>query len=311
MAKVTVVGAGKYGSTTVQRLAEKGICDEVVMTDIIEGLPQGLALDMNQSRSIEGFETRVVGSNGYEESAGSDVVVITAGLPRKPGMSRMDLLETNARIVGDVTAKVADASPDAVLIVVSNPLDEMTALAAEVSGLPRERVMGQAGMLDTARFKHFLAEELGTSPSRVEAMTLGSHGDTMVPVPSMVKVDGKPLTEVADAATIERLVQRTRDGGAEVVALLKSGSAYYAPSSAAAAMVEAVLGDTGEVMPVCAWVTGQYGIDGVYLGVPARLGRGGVAEVVELPLTGGELADLREAAEAVRSKQADVAKLVG
>jgi len=311
MAKVTVVGAGKYGSTTVQRLAEKGICDEVVMTDIIEGLPQGLALDMNQSRSIEGFETRVVGSNGYEESAGSDVVVITAGVPRKPGMSRMDLLETNARIVGDVAAKVADASPDAVLIVVSNPLDEMTALAAEVSGLPRERVMGQAGMLDTARFKHFLAEELGTSPSRVEAMTLGSHGDTMVPVPSMVKVDGKPLTEVADAATIERLVQRTRDGGAEVVALLKSGSAYYAPSSAAAAMVEAVLGDTGEVMPVCAWVTGQYGIDGVYLGVPARLGRGGVAEVVELPLTGGELADLREAAEAVRSKQADVAKLVG
>ena len=311
MAKVTVVGAGKYGSTTVQRLAEKDICDEVVMTDIVEGLPQGLALDMNQSRPIEGFETRVVGSNGYEETAGSDVVVITAGVPRKPGMSRMDLLETNAKIVGDVTRKVAEASPDAVLIVVSNPLDEMTALAAEVAGFSRERVMGQAGMLDTARFKHFLAEELGTSPSRVEAMTLGSHGDTMVPVPSMVKVDGKPLTEVADAATIERLVQRTRDGGAEVVALLKSGSAYYAPSSAAAAMVEAVLGDTGEVMPVCAWVTGQYGIDGVYLGVPARLGRGGVTEVVELPLTDGELADLRGAAEAVRSKQADVAKLVG
>ena len=311
MAKVTVVGAGKYGSTTVQRLAEKDLYDEVVMTDIVEGLPQGLALDMNQSRPIEGFETRVVGSNGYEETAGSDVVVITAGVPRKPGMSRMDLLETNAKIVGDVTRKVADASPDAVLIVVSNPLDEMTSLAAEVSGFPRERVMGQAGMLDTARFKHFLAEELHTSPSRVEAMTLGSHGDTMVPVPSMVKVDGKPLTEVADAATIERLVQRTRDGGAEVVALLKSGSAYYAPSSAAAAMVEAVLGDTGEVMPVCAWVTGQYGIDGVYLGVPARLGRAGVTEVVELPLTDGELADLREAAEAVRSKQADVAKLVG
>jgi malate dehydrogenase len=311
MPKVTVVGAGKYGSTTVQRLAEKDICDEVVMTDIVEGLPQGLALDMMQSRSIEGFETRVVGSNGYEETAGSDVVVITAGLPRKPGMSRMDLLETNAGIVGDVTRKVVDASPDAVLIVVSNPLDEMTALAAQVSGFPRERVMGQAGMLDTARFKHFLAEELDTSPSRVEAMTLGSHGDTMVPVPSLVKVDGKPLAEVADAATIERLVQRTRDGGAEVVALLKSGSAYYAPSSAAAAMVVAVLGDTGEVMPVCAWVTGEYGIDGVYLGVPAKLGRGGVTEVVELPLTDAELADLRQAAEAVRSKQADVAGLVG
>jgi malate dehydrogenase len=311
MAKVTVVGAGKYGSTTVQRLAEKDICDEVVMTDIVEGLPQGLALDINQSRPIEGFETRVVGSNGYEETAGSDVVVITAGVPRKPGMSRMDLLETNAKIVGEVTRKVAEASPEAVLIVVSNPLDEMTALAAEVSGFGRERVMGQAGMLDTARFKYFLAEEFGTSPSRVEAMTLGSHGDTMVPVPSMVKVDGKPLTEVADAATIERLVQRTRDGGAEVVALLKSGSAYYAPSSAAATMAAAVLGDTGEVMPVCAWVTGQYGIDAVYLGVPARLGRGGVTEVVELPLTDAELADLREAAEAVRSKQADVAKLVG
>jgi malate dehydrogenase len=311
MPKVTVVGAGKYGSTTVQRLAEKDICDEVVMTDIVEGLPQGLALDMMQSRSIEGFETRVVGSNGYEETAGSDVVVITAGLPRKPGMSRMDLLETNAGIVGDVTRKVVDASPDAVLIVVSNPLDEMTALAAQVSGFPRERVMGQAGMLDTARFKHFLAEELDTSPSRVEAMTLGSHGDTMVPVPSLVKVDGKPLAEVADAATIERLVQRTRDGGAEVVALLKSGSAYYAPSSAAMAMVVAVLGDTGEVMPVCAWVTGEYGIDGVYLGVPARLGRGGVTEVVELPLTDAELADLRQAAEAVGSKQADVARLVG
>jgi malate dehydrogenase len=309
--KVTVVGAGKYGSTTVQRIAERGICDEVVMTDIIEGLPQGLALDMMQSRPIEGFETRIVGSNGYEETAGSDVAVITAGVPRKPGMSRMDLLEVNAKIVGEVTRKLAESSPDAVLIVVSNPLDEMTALAAEVSRFPRERVMGQAGMLDTARFKHFLAEELGTSPSRIEAMTLGSHGDTMVPVPSMVKVDGRPLTELADQETIERLVQRTRDGGAEVVALLKTGSAYYAPSSAATAMVAAVLADAKEVMPVCAWVTGEYGIDEVYLGVPARLGRRGVEEVVELPLTEGELADLREAAEAVRSKQADVAKLVG
>jgi malate dehydrogenase len=309
--KVTVVGAGKYGSTTVQRIAERGICDEVVMTDIIEGLPEGLALDMMQSRPIEGFETRIVGTNGYEETAGSDVAVITAGVPRKPGMSRMDLLEVNAKIVGEVTRKLAEGSPDAVLIVVSNPLDEMTALAAEVSGFPRERVMGQAGMLDTARFKHFLAEELGTSPSRVEAMTLGSHGDTMVPVPSMVKVDGRPLTELADQETIERLVQRTRDGGAEVVALLKTGSAYYAPSSAATAMVAAVLADAKEVMPVCAWVTGEYGIDGVYLGVPARLGRRGVEEVVQLSLTEGELADLREAAEAVRSKQADVAKLGG
>jgi malate dehydrogenase len=307
--KVTVVGAGKYGSTTVQRLAEKGVADEIVMTDIVEGLPQGLALDMNQSRPLEGFETRVVGTNGYQETAGSDVCVITAGLPRKPGMSRMDLLETNAQIVGEVTSKLAEGSPDTVLIVVSNPLDEMTALAAEVSGFPRERVMGQAGMLDTARFKHFVAEELGTSPSGVEAITLGSHGDTMVPVPSLTKVDGRPLAELLDPETVERLVQRTRDGGAEVVALLKTGSAYYAPSSAAARMVEAVLGDTGEVMPVCAWVEGQYGITDVYLGVPARLGRQGVREIVELPLTETELANLRDAAEAVRSKQADVAKL--
>jgi malate dehydrogenase len=308
--KVTVVGAGKYGSTTVQRIAEKGIADEVVMTDIIDGLPQGLALDMNQSRPIEGFETRIIGSNGYEETAGSDVGVITAGVPRKPGMSRMDLLETNARIVGEVTRRFVEGSPEAVIIVVSNPLDEMTALAAEVSGFPRERVMGQAGMLDTARFKHFVAEELQTTPAKVEAMTLGSHGDTMVPVPSMVKVDGKPLSELAEEATIERIVQRTRDGGGEIVALLKAGSAYYAPSSAATAMVEAVVRDSGALMPVCAWVNGQYGIDGVYLGVPARLGRRGVREVVELPLTDAELANLREAAEAVRAKQADVMKLV-
>jgi malate dehydrogenase len=307
--KVTVVGAGKYGSTTVQRLAEKDVADEIVMTDIVEGLPQGLALDMNQSRPLEGFETRVVGTNGYQETAGSDVCVITAGLPRKPGMSRMDLLETNARIVGEVTRKLAEGSPDTILIVVSNPLDEMTALAAEVSGFPRERVMGQAGMLDTARFRHFVAEELGTSPSGVEAITLGSHGDTMVPVPSLVRVDGRPLAELLEPETVEGLVQRTRDGGAEVVALLKTGSAYYAPSSAAARMVEAVLGDTGEVMPVCAWVEGQYGITDVYLGVPVRLGRQGVREIVELPLTETELANLRDAAEAVRSKQDDVAKL--
>jgi len=308
--KVTVVGAGKYGSTTAQRIAEKDLCNEVVMTDIIEGLPQGLALDMMQSRSIEQFETRITGTNSYKETAGSDVCVITAGLPRKPGMSRMDLLEVNARIVGEVTRKLVEHSPDTILIVVSNPLDEMTALAAEVSGFPHQRVMGQAGMLDTARLKHFVAEELSTSPSRVEAITLGSHGDTMVPVPSQVTVDGKPLTELADPATIERLVQRTRDGGAEVVALLKSGSAYYAPSSAATAMVEAVLTDARTLMPVCAWVSGEYGIDGVYLGVPARLGRAGVEEIVELPLTDAEVANLRDAAEAVRSKQADVAKLV-
>ena len=307
--KVTVVGAGKYGSTTVQRIAEKGLCDEVVMTDIVEGLPQGLALDMMQSRPIEGSETRVTGTNTYEETAGSSICVVTAGLPRKPGMSRMDLLEVNAKIIRSVAEQFCPSSPDAVVIVVTNPLDEMTFLFREVSGFPAERVVGQAGMLDTARFKHFVAEELDVSPLDVEAITLGSHGETMVPVPSKVTVKGKPLTELADQTTVDRIVERTRDGGAEIVALLKTGSAYYAPSSAATAMVAAVAKDTGEVMPACAWLTGQYEIDGVYLGVPAKLGRGGVKEVVELPLADDELAALREAAEAVRAKCADVAKL--
>jgi malate dehydrogenase len=308
--KITVVGAGFYGSTLVQRIAEGGYADEVVMTDIIEGKPQGLALDMMQSRPIEGFDTRIVGTNGYDETAGSDVAVITAGLPRKPGMSRMDLLEVNAKIVGEVTRNLVDSSPDAVIVVVSNPLDEMTALCAQVSGLPHERVVGQAGMLDTARFKHFVAERLDVSPSQVDAMTLGSHGDTMVPVPSLVTVQGKPLRELLDESEIEQLVQRTRDGGAEIVAFLKTGSAYYAPSSAAEAMVAAVVKDSGELMPVCAWVEGQYGISDVYLGVPARLGRGGVTSIEELPLADDELAALRTAAEAVRAKQADVAGLI-
>ncbi|MGH8971954.1 MAG: malate dehydrogenase [Acidimicrobiia bacterium] len=308
--KVTIVGAGFYGSTTAQRIAEADIVDEVVMIDIIEGRPQGLALDMMQSRPIERFETRITGSNDYAATAGSDVCVITAGLPRKPGMSRMDLLEVNAKIVGDVTRQLVAGSPDAVLIVVSNPLDEMTALTAEVSGFPRDRVLGQAGMLDTARFQHFVAERFGVSPLAVKAITLGSHGDTMVPVPSLVTVAGKPLTEVADPETIQELVTRTRDGGAEIVGLLKTGSAYYAPASAAAAMVRAVVTDSDELMPVCAWVTGQYGISDVYLGVPAELGAGGVKEIVELPLSDEETAALRSAAEAVRAKQADVAQFV-
>ena len=307
--KITVVGCGFYGSTLVQRIAEADYADEVVMTDIIDGKPQGLALDMMQSRSIEGFDTRIVGTNGYDETAGSDVCVITAGLPRKPGMSRMDLLEVNAKIVGEVTQKLVAGSPDAVIIVVSNPLDEMTALCAKVARLPKARVIGQAGMLDTARFKHFVAERLGTSPSQIEAMTLGSHGDTMVPVPSLVKVGGRPLRDLLDDDAIEELVQRTRDGGAEIVAYLKTGSAYYAPSSAAEAMVEAVVRDRDELMPVCAWVEGQYGVSDVYLGVPARIGRGGVKEIVELPLADDEVEALRAAAEAVRTKQADVDKL--
>ena len=313
--KVTVVGAGFYGSTTAQRLAEYDIFEEVVLTDIIDGKPEGLALDMNQSRPIEGFETRVTGQTttpegaGYEAIAGSQIVIITAGLPRKPGMSRMDLIGVNARIVRSVTEQVVRHAPDAVLIVVSNPLDEMTALAARVSGFPTSRVMGQAGMLDTARFSYFVAERLGVPVASVRTLTLGSHGDTMVPVPSACSVDGKPLADLLPADEIEQLVTRTRNGGGEIVALLKTGSAYYAPSAAAAWMARAVATDSGAVLPVCAWVDGQYGIDGVYLGVEAAIGVTGVREVVERDLSDTELAALRGAAEAVRAKQADVASL--
>jgi malate dehydrogenase len=313
--KVTVVGAGFYGSTTAQRLAEYDVFETVVLTDIIEGKPEGLALDMNQSRPIEGFETKVVGvttgtdGSGYEQTADSDIVVITAGLPRKPGMSRMDLIETNAKIVRQVAENVAKFSPEAVVIVVSNPLDEMTALAQIATGFPKNRVIGQAGMLDTARFTNNVAETLNVPVASVKTLTLGSHGDTMVPVPSACTVDGKPLSDALDQAKIDELVDRTRNGGAEVVALLKTGSAYYAPSAAAARMAKAVAEDSGAVMPVCTWVDGEYGISGVYLGVEAELGAGGVKKVVERDLTETELAGLKEAAEAVRAKQADVANL--
>jgi malate dehydrogenase len=312
---VTVVGAGFYGSTTAQRLAEYDIVETVVLTDIIEGRPEGLALDMNQSRPIEGFETTVVGQttgtdgSGYEAIAGSDVVVITAGLPRKPGMSRMDLIETNAGIVRSVAESVARHAPDAVVIVVSNPLDEMTALAQIATGFPKHRVLGQAGLLDTARFTNSVAERLGVPVGSVTTLTLGSHGDTMVPVPSRCSVDGKPLGDLLPPADVDELVERTRNGGAEIVALLKTGSAYYAPSAAAARMARAVIEDAGAVMPVCAWVDGEYGISGVYLGVEAEIGRVGVRRVVETDLTDSERAALEAAAEAVRAKQADVQHL--
>ena len=313
--KVTVVGAGFYGSTTAQRLAEYDIFDEVVLTDIIEGKPEGLALDMNQSRPIEGFETRVTGQTtgtageGYEAMAGSSIVIITAGLPRKPGMSRMDLIGVNAKIVRSVAENVVKHAPDAVVIVVSNPLDEMTALAAKVTGFPSSRVLGQAGMLDTARFSYFVADKLGVPVGAVHTLTLGSHGDTMVPVPSACTVHGQPLASLLSPEDIGALVQRTRNGGGEIVGLLKTGSAYYAPSAAAARMARAVAEDAGQVMPVCAWVDGEYGISGVYLGVEAEIGATGVRRVVQRDLTEPELAALREAAEAVRAKQADVASL--
>jgi len=313
--KVTVVGAGFYGSTTALRLAEYNIFDTVVLTDIVEGKPEGLALDMNQSRSIEGFETKIIGATtsaegaGYEATANSDVVVITAGLPRKPGMSRMDLIGVNAGIVRGVAENIAKYSPNAVIIVVSNPLDEMTALAQIATNFPKNRVMGQAGMLDTARFTNFVAEKLGVKVGAVKTLTLGSHGDTMVPVPSRCTVDGKALSDLLSQVEIDELVDRTRNGGAEVVALLKTGSAYYAPSAAAARMAKAVIEDSGAVMPVCAWVDGEYGISGVYLGVEAEIGREGIKKVVESKLTDSEVEALKAAAEAVRAKQADVQTL--
>lgn len=313
--KVTVVGAGFYGSTTAQRLAGYDVLDEVVLTDIVDGRPAGIALDLNQSRPIEGHQTRVTGvttgadGSGYEAIAGSHVVVVTAGLPRRPGMSRMDLLSTNAGIVRAVAEQVAEHAPDAVLIVVSNPLDEMTALAQLASGFPHGRVLGQAGMLDTARFTDFVADAAGVPVAEVRTLTLGSHGDTMVPVPSRSTVSGRPLSEVLPPRQVQDIVTRTRNGGAEVVALLKTGSAYFAPSAAAARMALAVVQDSGAVLPVCAWVDGEYGISGVYLGVEAELGSVGVRRVVETPLDAAELAALHEAADAVRAKQADIAAL--
>jgi malate dehydrogenase len=306
--KVTVVGSGFVGQTTAMRILEEGLA-EVCLIDIIEDKPQGIALDLQEASPIEGFEPSIVGTNDYADTAGSDVVVITAGFPRQPGMSRMDLLGKNAAIMRDVVGNAIPGSPGAVLIVVTNPLDEMTFLAAEISGLPRERVMGMAGVLDSARLRYFISEELGVPPSSVDAITLGSHGDSMVALPRHATVDGKPLPELVDGATLDRLFQRTRDGGAEIVALLKTGSAYYAPSAAIVAMVRAIVTDSKAVLPVCAWTTGQYGVSDVYVGVPARLGAKGVEEIVELDLDDAELAQLRSAAEAIRAKCADLATL--
>jgi malate dehydrogenase len=307
--KITVIGSGFVGQTTAMRVLQQGLADEVVLTDIVEGLPQGLALDLKESSPIERFEPNIIGTNDYADAAGSDVVVITAGFPRQPGMSRMDLLGKNAGIMQDVIGKIAPSSPDAIVIVVTNPLDEMTFLAAEASGFPKERVMGMAGVLDSARLRYFIAEELGVSPLAVEAMTLGSHGDAMIALPRHATVNGRSLPELVDEPTLDRLFQRTRDGGAEIVALLKKGSAYYAPSASITQMVAAIANDTHEVLPVCAWATGQYGIDDVYVGVPAKLGRGGVEEIVELDLNEDELSALRSAAEGIRAKCADLASL--
>jgi len=302
MTKVTVVGSGKYGSMTALRVAEYDIADTVVMTDIVEGLPQGLALDMNQSRFVEKFSSKIIGTNNYEDTSDSDVVVITAGLPRKPGMSRMDLLEVNANIVTEVTSNIMKHSKNPIIIVVTNPLDQMTTLVSDVSGLPKSRVIGQAGVLDSSRFAYFISEKLNVNMKEVEAWTLGSHGETMVPAPSQCKVDGKPLTELLTNDEIEELVKRTSDGGAEIVALLKTGSAYFAPSSAAATMVKSIISDSNNVLPSCSWVSGEYGISDVYLGVPTKLGKDGVTEIVELDLNTEELENLKSAADSVKQK---------
>ena len=302
MKKVTVVGAGKYGSMTALRIAEYDIVQEVVMTDIVEGLPQGLALDINQSRFVEQFNTKLIGTNDYKDTEGSDVVVITAGLPRKPGMSRMDLLEVNAKIVEGVTQEILNYSDNPSIVVVTNPLDQMTTLAAYVSGLSKNKVMGQAGILDSSRFAYFIAEKLSVDTSDVYALTLGSHGETMVPVPSLCTVKGEPLTDILSESDINELVEKTSNGGAEIVGLLKTGSAYFAPASSAAVMVKSIVNNSDEIFPVCAWLEGQYGIDDVYLGVPAKLGKDGVTEVVEFELTEPEKNALIDASNAVKAK---------
>lgn len=301
--KVTVVGAGFFGKMVAQRILQRDLAD-VALVDIVEGLPQGLALDMMQSAPIEGFTSRIEGSNAYDITDGSDVVVITAGLARQPGMSRADLIGKNSEIIRGVVEEVAPRSPDAVIIVVTNPLDEMTHLTAAVSGFDKARVMGQAGMLDSARFRYFLSVAVGCHPHEVDAWTLGSHGEIMVPLPRLATAKGKPVTELLDADTISAICERTRDGGAEIVGLLKKGSAYFAPSSGTVAMVEAVLKDTKATLPVCAWLTGQYGLSDIYLGVPAKLGRGGVEEIEVWDLEPDELAQLRDAAKIVSERTA-------
>ena len=297
--KITVVGAGNVGATTAQRLAERDYAD-VVLVDIVEGLPQGKALDLNQAGPVVGYEPTVTGTNGYEETAGSEICVITSGRARTPGMSRDDLLRTNQEIVADVTRNLAERSPQTVIIVVTNPLDAMCQVAYSVAGFPRERVIGMAGVLDTARFRTFLAWQLGVSVRDVTGFVLGGHGDQMVPVASYTNVAGIPVSNLIEAERLAEIVQRTRDGGAEVVKLLKSGSAYYAPSAAVCEMVDSIVHDQKRVLPCAAYLEGEYGLKGLYMGVPCRLGAGGLEEVVEITLSADERGQLERSAEAVR-----------
>lgn len=299
--KITVIGAGNVGATAAQRIAEKELANEVVLVDIIEGIPQGKGLDMYQSGPVELFDSRVIGTNSYDDTAGSEIVVITAGLPRKPGMTREQLLETNAGIVKSVTEQVVAKSPHAFLIVVSNPLDVMTYVAMKVSGFERHRVMGMAGILDTARYRAFIAMELGISVEDIQALVLGGHGDSMVPLVRYTTIAGVPISEFLGQEAIDRLVTRTRNGGIEIVNFLKTGSAYYAPASAAVQMVEAIVKDKKRILPCAVYLQGEYGISNTVVGVPIKLGAKGVEQIVEVPLTADEKAALTKSANEVKS----------
>jgi malate dehydrogenase len=299
-AKITVVGAGNVGATCAQRLAEKELAREVVMIDVVEGVPQGKALDQWESAPVEGFDTLVSGGQDYDAAEGSDVFVVTAGIARKPGMSRDDLLKTNAGIVRQVSEQIKRVAPNSIIVMVSNPLDVMSYVAKETTGFPRERVIGMAGVLDTARYRSFIALELGVSVEDVQALVLGGHGDTMVPLASYTSVSGIPLAQLLPQEAIDRLVNRTRNGGAEIVAFLKTGSAYYAPSSAAVQMVEAIVKDKRRILPCAAWLEGEYGMSGLFLGVPCKLGAGGLQRILEVTLTEAEQKALEASANAVR-----------
>ena len=301
ISKISVVGAGHVGATLALRLAEASLARQIVMVDILEGIPQGKALDLLESGPIVGFDTAVIGSNGYEETAGSELVIITAGVARKPGMSRDDLLATNARIVGKVAKQAGVASPGAMVVVVSNPLHAMCYVAKEATGFEANRVFGMAGVLDTARYKSFIAERLSVSVEDIQALVLGGHGDTMVPLVSYTTISGIPLSQFLGPSEIDSLIQRTREGGAEIVRYLKEGSAYYAPSAAVTQMAEAIVLDKKRILPCAAWPDVQYGFSGIYLGVPCKLGHGGVEEVVEVELTADERAALEKSAEHVRA----------
>jgi len=306
LSKITVVGAGNVGATTAQRLAEKALARTVVMVDVVEGVPQGKGLDQWESAPIEGFDTRVVGANDYGPAAGSELVVVTAGITRKPGMSRDDLVRTNADIVKQVSQEIKRTCPKAIVVVVSNPLDVMCWVTKEVTGFPRERVIGMAGVLDTARYRSFLAEALDVSVEDIQAMVLGGHGDTMVPLISYTTVAGIPVTQLMDRAKLDAIVQRTRNGGAEIVSFLKTGSAYYAPSSATVQMVEAIVRDKKRILPCAAWLEGEYGLSGMYGGVPCKLGAKGLEAIVEVQLTPEERAALHKSAAAVKETMAAV-----